>query len=121
MSEMTREQVIEAMLEAYDDCPQWTRQAAMTAAVAVHEKWVLDQVCAYPTDEEWIAVVGRDYDCIPLSEALKKCAFLIHNRRARFERTPSLEDKILELIRTNKCTTAELVKQIVKLAKEGQP
>jgi hypothetical protein len=51
----------------------------------------LDAAFGVVSEDEWIAVVGKDYEVIPLPEAMRKCDRVLFNRRARLkpaEKTP---------------------------------
>jgi hypothetical protein len=64
--------------EAYKSTRDDFRRGMAAAA-----KVCIDEALGEPTDDEWIAVVGRGYENIPLPEALRKIRRLVQLRKAR--------------------------------------
>jgi hypothetical protein len=78
-------ELVEKMVDAYwQDCRPCERcKEGQRTGMAAAAKVCIDEALGEPTDDEWIAVVGRGYENIPLPEALRKIRRLVQLRKAR--------------------------------------
>jgi len=83
------------------------------AAYEYFRPLVLAERDAIPTDEEWIAVVGRGYDVIPLPEALRKCQQLFRNRILRLTAPEPKPDPAIDVVVANGDFSRESAKQLL--------